>query len=164
MRTQAGGGRTTRVSKHVRVRPSDVYRVLVDKEMVALWLHPDNMRCVVHEFEPRPNGPFRMSLIYLNPDTGPGGKTTEDTDTFHGRFTQLIPERRVVQVVEFESEQPGMSGEMRVTYDLEDAGDGTRVTVTCEGIPRAVRLEDNERGSAESLQRLSLLVEKAGAA
>ncbi|MBI2649483.1 MAG: ATPase, partial [Thaumarchaeota archaeon] len=41
-----------------------------------------------------------------------------------------------VEVVEFESEQPGMSGEMRVTWDLAGAGDGTNVTVLCEDIPR----------------------------
>lgn len=146
--------------KTVQARRGDVYKALIDRGMVSLWLHPDNMRLVVQEFEPRPGGPFRMSLIYLDPKTGPGGKTTADADTFRGHFAQLIPNRRVVQVVEFESEQTGMSGQMHVTYDLEEAKEGTVVTVTCEGIPQAVRLEDNELGSAQSLENLALLMEK----
>jgi uncharacterized protein YndB with AHSA1/START domain len=141
-------------------RRSDVYKAFVDRDLVAAWLAPGTMRCVVHEFEPREGGRFRMSLTYKDPADGPGGKTTEDTDTFHGRFVQLVPYERVVQLVEFESEQPGMSGKMRVTWDLADAGRGTNVTVVCEDIPRGIRLEDNEVGSASSLQKLARLVEK----
>lgn len=101
-----------------------------------------------------------MSLIYEDPGDGPGGKTTEDTDTFKGRFVELVPDERVGWIVEFESEQPGMSGEMRVTWTLADAENGTEVAVVCEDIPRGIRLEDNERGSASSLEKLARLVEK----
>lgn len=160
MTDPASKQRTTRVSRHIKARRRDVYKAFVDRDMVASWLAPGTMRCVVHEFEPREGGRFRMSLIYQDPADGPGGKTTEDTDTFHGRFVQLVPNERVVQVVEFESEQPGMSGKMRVTWDLADAGHGTDVTVVCEDLPRGIRLEDNEAGSALSLQKLARLVEK----
>jgi uncharacterized protein YndB with AHSA1/START domain len=71
--------------------------------MVAWWLHPRNMTCVVHEFDLHEGGRFRISLVYLNSTARPGGKTTENTDTSHGRFARLIPNERVVQVVEFES-------------------------------------------------------------
>lgn len=101
-----------------------------------------------------------MALVYQDPTEGPGGKTTEDTDTFHGRFVQLVPPERVVWVVEFESEQASMSGKMRVTWESADAADGTDVTVVCEDIPRGIRPEDNEAGSASSLQKLARLVEK----
>ncbi len=150
----------TRVSRHIRARRSDVYKAFVDRDIVASWLAPGSMRCVVHEFEPREGGRFRMSMIYQDPAGGPGGKTTEDTDTFHGRFVQLVPDERVAQVVEFETEQPGMSGKMRVTWDLAKSGDGTDVTVVCEDIPRGIRLKDNEAGSASSLQKLAQVVEE----
>lgn len=151
---------TTRVLRHLKAQRREVYEALMDRDLVALWLAPGSMRCVVHEFEARESGRFRMSLIYEDPAAGPGGKTTEDTDTFHGHFVQLVPGERVVQLVEFESEQPGMSGQMRVTWELADAGNGTNVTVVCEDIPRGIRLEDNEEGSASSLQKLAQLVEK----
>jgi hypothetical protein len=34
-----------------------------------------------------------------------------DTDTFHGRFVELVPDERVV-VVEFETADPALRGEM----------------------------------------------------
>ncbi len=150
----------SRASRFVRARRSEVYQAFVDRDRIATWLAPGSMRCVVHEFEPREGGRFRMSLIYPDPSMGPGGKTTEDADTFHGRFVQLIPDRRIAQAVEFESVQPGMSGTMRVTWDLADAGEGTLVTVVCEDIPPGIRPEDNEAGSALSLEKLARLVEK----
>ncbi len=153
----------TRVSRHMKARRNDIYKAFVDREMVSSWLAPGSMRCVVHEFEPREGGRFRISLIYQDPVDNPGGKTTEDTDTFHGSFVQLVPDQLIVQVVEFESVQPGMSGKMRVTWHLADAGDGTDVTVTCEDIPPGISLEDNEAGSASSLQKLAQLVEKQDA-
>jgi len=145
----------------MKARRNDVYKALVDQDMVASWLAPGTMRCVVHEFEPHDGGRFRMSLIYKDPAEGPGGKTTEDTDTFHRRFVRLVPYERVVQLVEFESEQPGMSGKMKVTWDLADAEGGANVTVVCEDIPQGIRLEDNEAGSASSLQKLARLVERS---
>jgi hypothetical protein len=32
-----------------------------------------------------------MSLIYQNPEDPQRGKTSEDTDTFQGRFVELAP-------------------------------------------------------------------------
>ncbi len=49
------------------------------------------MRGRVHTFEPREGGKFRMSLIYQNPEDPQRGKTSEDTDTFQGRFVELAP-------------------------------------------------------------------------
>jgi hypothetical protein len=35
------------------------------------------------------------------------GKTTAHTDTYHGRFVKLVQDERVVEVVEFETMDPG---------------------------------------------------------
>lgn len=150
---------TTRVSRHVRAPRQEVYRALVDPERLASWLPPEGMRGVVHDFEPRPGGALRMSLVYRDPSSGPGGKTTADADTFHGRFVRLVPDELVAWDVVFESDRPGLSGTMRVAWWLEEAGDATVVTVVCEGIPSGIRPEDNEAGSASSLANLARLVE-----
>jgi hypothetical protein len=55
----------------------------------------------VHAFDPREDGEFRISLTCDDP--GGVGKTTARTDTYHGRFVQLVPGRKVVEVVEFEA-------------------------------------------------------------
>jgi uncharacterized protein YndB with AHSA1/START domain len=152
--------RTTRVTRHIKARRFEIYGALVDPSMVALWLAPGTMRCVVHEFEPREGGRFRMSLTYQDVAGRPAGKTAPDTDTFSGHLVGIVPNERVVQVVEFESQQPGIAGQMRITWELVDAGAGTDVTAICEDIPPGIRLEDNEEGTALSLQKLARLLEK----
>ncbi len=155
------GARTTRVSRLVEAGRGEIYRALVDPGLVAQWLAPGTMTCRVHEFEPIAGGRFRMSLKYENPEDGPGGKTTEDTDTFHGHFAEVVPGERIVQIVEFESDLPGIAGPMRVSWILADAESAVEVTAVCEDIPQGIRLEDNEAGSASSLAKLARLVEAA---
>ena len=113
----------------------------------------------MHTFDPREGGKFRMSLTYQDPKHSPGGKTSEDTDTFQGRFVELVPYEKIVWVVEFESQDRGFAGEMRITFRLADAEGGTEVVVFCEDIPKGVRPEDNEMGCRSSLQNLAALLE-----
>jgi hypothetical protein len=64
----------------------------------------------VHAFEPRESGWFRISLTYAAP-TGTG-KTTAQSNTYHGRFVKLVPNEQVVEVVEFEPANSARGGEM----------------------------------------------------
>lgn len=100
-----------------------------------------------------------MSLVYEKPEDSQRGKTTGDTDTFQGRFAKLIPDEKIVEVIEFESQDPAFAGEMRMIVSFADAEGGTEVTVVCEDIPRGIRVEDNELGCKESLQKLAALLE-----
>ena len=68
------------------------------------WRVLDGMTCRVHAFEARSGGKFRISLTYDAP-TG-AGKTTAHTDAYHGRFAELVPNERVVELVEFERQIP----------------------------------------------------------
>lgn len=154
--------RTTRVTRLVQAPPETVYAALLDAKALAAWLPPAGMTGTVHVLEPRPGGRFRMTLTYDDPDEGPGGKTTDDTDTFEAQFVELVPGERVVWDVAFDSDRPGMSGTMRVTWELAAGADGgTEVTALCEDVPPGIRLEDNEAGTASSLENLARLVEPA---
>ncbi len=150
---------STRVSRTIRAPRKAVYQAFLDRDAVASWLPPETMTGDVHAFDPRAGGEFRMSLTYQDPRHSPGGKTSEDTDTFQGRFVALIPDEEIVWVVEFESHDPGFAGEMRISFRLADADGGTEVTVLCEDIPQGVRPEDNEMGCRSSLQKLATLLE-----
>jgi uncharacterized protein YndB with AHSA1/START domain len=152
-------GASTRVSRIIRAPRKAVYEALLDRDAVASWLSPETMTGHVHTFDPREGGKFRMSLTYQDPKHSPGGKTSEDTDTFQGRFVELVPDEKIVWVTEFESQDPGFAGEMRITFSLADADGGTEVVVLCEDIPKGVRLEDNEMGSRSSLQKLAAFLE-----
>jgi uncharacterized protein YndB with AHSA1/START domain len=139
-----------------------VYQAFLDADAVASWLAPDNMRGKVHTFEAWEGGQIRMSLTYQNveetPD-GKGGKSSSDTDTFQGKFIELIPDEKIVWLTEFESSDPAFAGEMKLTWSFVDAEGGTRVTVLCENIPEGIRPEDNEAGSQSSLEKLALFLE-----
>jgi uncharacterized protein YndB with AHSA1/START domain len=120
---------------------------------------PTGMTSQVHVFEPREGGSFRISLTYDAP-TGTG-KTTPHSDTYHGRFVKLVPDEQVVEVVEFETTDPAMQGEMTIAITLVDAEGGTDVVAVHDGLPSGVSAADNEIGWRSSLAKLAALVELA---
>jgi uncharacterized protein YndB with AHSA1/START domain len=152
-------GTSTRVSRTIKAPRKAVYQAFLDRDALASWLPPETMTGQVHAFEPHEGGRFRMSLTYQDPRHSPGGKTSEDTDTVRGRFVELVPDEKVAWVTEFESQDPGFAGEMRITFSLTDADGGTEVCVVCDNIPRGVRPEDNELGCRSSLKKLAALLE-----
>jgi uncharacterized protein YndB with AHSA1/START domain len=113
----------------------------------------------MYVFDAREGGTFRMSLTYLHPQHPAGGKTSADTDTFQGRFIELVPYQKIVEVIVFESQDPSFAGEMKITTSFADTAEGTEVTVLCQDIPPGVRPEDNELGTKQSRQKLAALVE-----
>ena len=148
---------STRLSRTVRAPRSAVYGALVDAEAVRQWMVPDGMTSEVHRFDPREGGEFRISLTYDAP-TG-AGKTSARTDTFHGRFVRLVPDTEVVQSVEFETDDPALQGEMRITWSLADGDEGTALTAIHEHLPPGLSPADNELGWTISLGKLAQLVE-----
>src|SRR5574342_1000536 len=104
---------STRISRHVNAPRAHVYRALLDAQAVATWMVPSGMTSHVHEFNVRVGGSFRVSLTYDAP-TGTG-KTTAHTDTYHGHFVKLVPNEQVIEMVEFETADPELRGEMTVT-------------------------------------------------
>lgn len=153
------GGSSTRVSRIIRAPRKAVYRACLDPDALAIWRVPDNMEGHMHAFDAREGGVFRMSLTYRDPQQSPGGKSSHDTDTFQGRFVELVPDEKIVEAIEFESRDPGFAGEMKITTSLADAAGGTEVTVLCQDIPAGIRPEDNETGCRQSLDKLASLLE-----
>jgi uncharacterized protein YndB with AHSA1/START domain len=149
--------RSTRLSQHVNPPRAAVYRALLDVHAVQSWMVPDGMASQVHAFDPREGGAFRISLTYDAP-TGTG-KTTAHADTYHGRFVELVPDERVVEVVEFETADPAMRGEMTITFALSDAEGGTHVLAAHDNLPPGLSPADNETGWRMSLAKLAAFVE-----
>ena len=118
---------------------------------------PTGMSSQVHAFDAREGGSFRISLTYDAP-TGTG-KTTAQTDTFHGGFVKLVKNEQVVEVVEFETTDPALQGEMTITLALTDADGGTDLVAVHDGLPPGVPAADNEAGWRSSLAKLAALVE-----
>ena len=74
---------------------------------------------------------------------------------------ELVKKERMVEVDEFETADPALQGEMRITITLSDKGGGTEVAGVHEGLPPGVSIMDNEAGWRMALARLAALVEAA---
>jgi uncharacterized protein YndB with AHSA1/START domain len=170
MRPAAGrstlhGVTSTRVARRIDAPRADIYQALLDAQAIAKWRVPNGMTSEVHEFDAREGGSFRVSLAYDAPDAA--GKYAAHTDTYHGHFARtyhghfarLVPDEQVVEVLEFETADPDLSGEMTMTTTLTDVDGGTQVLVVHEGIPRGVSATDNEMGTRMALDNLAALVE-----
>ena len=149
---------STSIARRINAPRAKIYRALLDADAVAKWKVPDGMRAQVHEFEPRVGGAIRISLTYDGPTEA--GKTSAHTDTYHGRFVELIPNEKIVEVDEFETSDPSLRGEMKISIILADAsGGGTDLSALHEGLPRGVSTADNEQGWQMALDKLAALVE-----
>lgn len=141
------------------VVPADrqtVFRALLDPDAVARWRVPDQMTGEMRELEARVGGRIRMSLTYDDP--GAAGKTEGATDTYAGRFVDIVEGERVVEEVAFDSDDPALAGVITLTTTLRDDGDGTEVEMRFDGMPDAVARADNEAGTRMSLAKLARLV------
>jgi uncharacterized protein YndB with AHSA1/START domain len=148
---------TTRISRRVLASRERVYRAFLDARDVAVWKVPTGMTCMVHAFEPWEGGAVRISLTYDTPEAT--GKTTAHTDTYHGHFVKLVPNEQIVEVVEFETSDPTMEGEMTLTTTLREVDGGTEITSVHEGVPPGISPSDNELGWTEAFDKLAALVE-----
>ena len=136
---------------------ANVYRALLDASAVATGMVPDGMTSHVHSFEAREGGSFYISLTY-DEQTGIG-KTTAHTDTYHGRFIKLVSNEQAVEVMEFETADDAMRGEMTVTFTLTDADGGTDVLAVHDHLPPGLSPADNATGWRRALDKLAALVE-----
>lgn len=157
--TALGKKRTDSASRVIRASPSTLYRAYMDPKALASWLPPKGMRCHIHEFDPREGGTYRMALIYEQTDHSTPGKTSEHADLVQGKFVELVPDERIVQRVEFESEDPAFAGAMTMTWKLAAVPGGTEVTIFCENVPEGIRQEDHDVGLRATLENLAAFTE-----
>lgn len=149
---------TTRVLRHIAAPRERVYEALIDPAAVRQWMVPDGMTSEVHSFDAREGGRFRISLTYDDP--AETGKSQGPTDTFRGTFTKLVPGREVAEVIEFETDDPDVAGEMTITYSLRKSeSGGTTIVAVHEDLPPGVSPEANELGWKMSIDKLARLVE-----
>ena len=148
---------STRLRQHVKAPPAAVYGALLDARAVATWMVPDGMRSHVHAFDAVEGGAFRISLSYEAADAA--GKTSGNTDSYHGRFVRLVPNEQVVERLEFETSDPAMRGEMTITFTLVEAQGGTDVLAVHDDLPPGISPADNETGWRMALEKLARWVQ-----
>jgi uncharacterized protein YndB with AHSA1/START domain len=152
-------GRVDSASRVIKAPPADIYRAYVDPNALVRWLPPTGMKGRIETFDPRDGGEYRLVLTYVDANQSATGKTTRDADVVHGRFLELVPDRRIVQSVRFESADPSFAGEMKLTWNLNPAPEGTTVVIIAENVPDGIMRADHEAGFAATLDNLAAFVE-----
>jgi uncharacterized protein YndB with AHSA1/START domain len=143
----------------IHASPQKIYSAFTSQDALEYWLAPDGMNGKIHRFDLRVGGGYEMSLFY--PATETAGKTTANEDRFRSTFTVLQPYQRIVQVIQFQSEDPGFGGEMTMETLLEEIDkESTKLTIVFTNIPAGINPEDNEKGTEQSLQKLALYLAK----
>lgn len=143
------------VSQFVAAPPQAVWAAFMDPAVLAEWLPPAQMTGVIHDFEARVGGGYRMSLFYPPDETVFRGKSAEREDRVAVRFVELSPPRRIVQAVAFESPDAAFHGEMTMTWTFTPRDGGTLATVASANLPPGLRAEDNDEGARLSLAQLA---------
>jgi uncharacterized protein YndB with AHSA1/START domain len=135
-----------------------VYAAFVDPEALTAWLPPAGMTARFERFDPRPGGSYRLILTHSDVSTSPG-KTTADSDIVEARFVDIVPNVRVIQDVDFVSDDPAFAGTMTMTWKVTAVDTRTRVDITAEGVPDGISSDDHAIGLASSLVNLAAQVE-----
>lgn len=151
-------GRTDSASRVIAAPAAAVYAAQLDPVALARWLPPDGMELTVDRLEPRAGGAIEMVLTYNEADRR-NAKSGADRDVVRGQFVALEPSRRVVQDMDFVSDDPDYTGTMRMTWDFTPEGAGTRVTVSAENVPSGISAEDHAAGLNASLANLAAYLE-----
>jgi uncharacterized protein YndB with AHSA1/START domain len=152
-------GQTTKNSKIINAASSTIYRALTTPTALEVWQAPNDMTAKVHNFDLRVGGGYEMSLFYSENETEMEGKTVGKEDRFTARFIDLIPNKKIVQAINFKSPDPAFSGEMIMEITIEPTDKGTMVTYFFQDIPKGIKAEDNEAGTIATLENLANYVE-----
>ena len=85
---------------------------------VTRWLSPEGMTGHVHAFEAKEGGRYRMALVYDKSEHGNRGKTSDETDIVEGRFVELRPKQKWVEL------------SIMLTRPIDDARVSRRIVVS----------------------------------
>jgi uncharacterized protein YndB with AHSA1/START domain len=153
------GTASTRNTQFIKASPEKVYAAFTDPGALAVWMAPGEMTGKVHHFDLRAGGGYSMSLFYPASDNTSQGKTAGKEDRYTARFVELTPPKKIVQAINFDSDNPAFAGEMIMDVTLEKVAGGTNVICEFRNIPSGIRPEDNEKGTRLTLEKLARYVE-----
>lgn len=152
------GSRTDTASRLIMAETKAIYQAFLNPKSLVSWLPPTGMSGHIENFDPREGGTYKMTLTYEE-DQLSSGKTSENTDVYQGKFVELVPDKRIVQLVIFDSESPEFAGDMKQQWLFESLEEGTKITIICENVPIGIHKEDHEIGLKSTLENLAIFVE-----
>jgi uncharacterized protein YndB with AHSA1/START domain len=151
--------RTDSAARVIAASPERVFAALVDPDALTEWLPPTGMSGRFERFDARPGGSYRLVLTYGDAGSG-AGKTTADSDVVEARFVDIVPGARVVQAVDFVSDDSAFAGTMTMTWQVTAEPDGARVEIRADDVPAGISAEDHAAGLTASLANLAAYLER----
>jgi uncharacterized protein YndB with AHSA1/START domain len=132
--------------------PERVLAALTDGAARAAWLPPDGMTATVERFDARAGGGYRMVLSYDDPSVP--GKSGAGRDVVEVAFVEVSP-LRVVEAVEFRTDDPELTGTMTMTWTIAAHPAGSTVTVSARGVPPGIDRDVHEAAFRSTLGHLA---------
>ena len=102
---------------------------------------------------------YKVALRY--DDRKKKGKSEGHSDLINGRFLELVPGKKIVETIQFESANQLFAGEMSMTTELSPQKNGTLVTLTAENVPAGITPEHHAIGMQPSLTSLDRYINKS---
>lgn len=121
------------------------------------------MTAKFERFDATVGGSYRLVLTYPDTSDAPG-KSTADSDIVEARFVEIVAGDRVVQEVDFVSDDPSFAGTMRMTWRVSGVDGSSMVEFVAENVPEGISATDHATGLSDSLANLARYVEQSGAA
>lgn len=145
---------TSKNTKIIQAPVEKVYKAFTTQSALEHWMAPNGMTGRIRNFEPKEGRGYEMSLFYN--DESIKGKTVNNEDRFVSTFVELEPNEKIIQAINFQSEEEGYKEPMAMeVYFAPLVNNATELTVVFRNIPDAIDPKDNEDGTEQSLEKLS---------
>lgn len=149
--------RTSTNTKIIHGDIETVYNTFTDPKALTYWLAPHGMTGKIHHFDFKVGGKYEMSLFYN--DSEAAGKTSGNEDRFVATFDEIKPFEKLVQTINFLSDNSALKDEMIMEVYFEEVeANSTKVTIHFKNIPIDIDPKDNEEGTAQSLEKLAAYI------
>ena len=151
--------RTDRATLLIHADGDRVFAALTSAEALVQWLPPKGMHGRFERFDMREGGSYRLVLTY-DDAVGAPGKTSADSDASEVRIVRIVPGERIIQEVDFETEDPAFQGTMRMEWTLRSGSEGTTVEFEARDGPEGIRARDHAEGLTSTLSNLAAFLEE----
>lgn len=151
--------RTDRATLLIHADGDRVFAALTSAEALVQWLPPKGMHGRFERFDMREGGSYRLVLTY-DDAVGAPGKTSADSDASEVRIVRIVPGERIVQEVDFETDDPAFQGTMRMEWTLRSGSEGTTVEFEARDVPEGIRARDHAEGLTSTLSNLAAFLEE----
>ena len=138
----------------MHVDPERVFTALTDPVALVQWLPPKGMHGRFERFDMREGGSYRLVLTY-DDSSGAPGKTSAASDASDVRISGIVHNSRIVQEVDFESDDSAFQGTMTMEWRLRADEVGTTVEIEARNVPDGIRARDHAEGLTSSLSNLA---------